>query len=254
MSRPFINSRGVFVPSRLALGAQSQYEPIFNPSLPAPLSSYCVNSRNRSRLASLQFSEGMRRLNARRQRTRRGFRGRSNARPTIPRSLYRARDTQIEKLTTTSGVYSANVSGVINNIETFSMTTAPSWTPLAELFDEWKLIACEVTPIWINAQAGVNLTLAACYDPDDNSVALTNIASAVSYRSYKLFQVNSTAAVTPTFRVKIRNMPNSTTWETTGSTVFPGSIKFYGSGFISSAAVLNLIVIYTVIFRTRRNT
>lgn len=206
-----------------------------------------VNSRNRFALASAMFRNGMRRLNNRRGR----FVRRVQARPSIPRAIRSTPDGTVMRLNAPGGNYNATSSGQLLAVRSLDVSGF-DFTQLSNLWDEWRLVAAEYQVNCLSAPGSYQLNLITIvYDPDDAAAALSSYSSAQSYRQRLDINQNNVTRI-PKFRIRIKALPNSTAWQSTGTSVYPGSIKMYGTNFTASSFVIGLNATFFVRFRTRR--
>jgi len=120
------------------------------------------------------------------------------------------------------------------------------------LYDEWKLDSLEITILPIN-HIGTNLCMSLMYDTDDAAVAIASIASAQSYPQRLDYLVDNVLARPAIFRIRVKKQPLSTSWLSTNTDIYPGSVKTYGETFPPSTLVVNLCFKYFFTLRSRRN-
>lgn len=207
-----------------------------------------VNSRNRFALASAMFRNGMRRLNNRRGRFVRRV---QSARPSIPRSIRSTPDSTVMRLNAPGGNFNANSAGQLVSVRSLDVSGF-DFTQLQNIWDEWRLIAAEYQVNCLTSPGSYQLNLITLvYDPDDATAPLSSYSSAQSYRQRLDINQNNVTRI-PKFRIRVKSLPNSTAWQSTGTSIYPGSVKMYGVNFTASTFVLGLNATYFVRFRTRR--
>lgn len=241
------NQRGVFVPHRLALGAQPAYIPFSHYPSSSRITHY--SDLNRRRLQDFNMRKALKRF-----RKSRKSQGRGAVRPTIPRFMASVANVHKEFLSLDTGTVSANAQGILTFVYTINVASN-QFSAWATIWDEWKLNSLEITITLLQTKP---TTLALAYDPDDNQAPITYVAAAQSYRQHILIKCNNTMSKPSIFRVKFvsgaQSIPNSSVvWESTSNTVWPGGIKFAGKSFGANEGVCYLSLRYGILFRTRRS-
>jgi hypothetical protein len=239
------NQRGVFVPHRLALGAQPAYKPFSHFTSSSRVTHY--SDLNRRRTQEFTMRKALKRFRKSRKAPRR-------VGPTIPRFMASVANVHREFLSLDTGSISANSSGIVTFVYEINCASN-QFSAWATIWDEWQLRSLEVT---ITLLQTLPTTLAVCYDPDDHTSPISYVAAAQSYKQHLLIKCNNTQSRPQIFRCKFvkgaQSVPNSSImWESTSNPVWPGSLKFAGKSFGAGQSVCYLSLRYGIAFRTRRS-